>query len=85
VVGAAADVQSRIQAALQKDASLSNSDIRVGVTKDTVELSGVVQSADQEDKARSIAEQNAGGMQVIDHLQVTNTGKPPSPLSVPPR
>jgi osmotically-inducible protein OsmY len=50
------------------------------ITDNSVELSGTVASKADKDKARSIAESNAGGRKVVDHIEVS--GRPPA---APPR
>lgn len=65
-----AEAQSNIQKALQQDKSLSNANIAVTVNKNKVELTGMVASKDQKKTAKQIAESNAGGMKVVDHLKV---------------
>lgn len=68
------DVQDKIQKAIQQDPSLSGANINVSVTGNKVELTGTVSSKDQKDAAKRIAESNAGGMKVIDHLKVESKG-----------
>src|SRR5215510_408905 len=80
-----ADVQSNIQKALQQDPNLANANIAVNVNGSKVELTGTVASKEQKKSAKQIAESNAGGMKVADHLKVEhsskeskdNTSKPP--------
>ena len=73
-------VQSTIQTALQQDPTLSGANINVNVTdKNKVELTGTVSSKDQKTTAKRIAETNAGGLKVADHLKVEhgNNNAPP--------
>jgi|SRR5579864_451804 len=65
-----ADAQSNIQKALQQDQSLSNANITVTVKDDKVDLTGTVANKGQKKTAKKIAESNAGGMKVMDHLKV---------------
>lgn len=76
------DVQSNIQKALQQDSSLASANINVNVTKDNkVELTGTVADKEQKKAAKKIAESNAAGYKVVDHLKVagasTNSSTPP--------
>lgn len=76
-----ADAQSNIQKALQQDQSLANANINVSVNDNKVELTGTVASKEQKKTAEKIAESNAGGMKVVDHLKVEgakdNSSYPP--------
>lgn len=66
-----AETQSNIQKALQQDQSLSKANITVSVLDNKkVELTGTVANKDQKKAAKQIAESNAGGMKVVDHLKV---------------
>lgn len=78
------DVQDKIQKAIQQDSSLSGANINVSVSGDKVELNGTVASRDQKKTAKQIAESNAGGMKVVDHLKVEGGASPTSP-SAPPK
>lgn len=76
------DVQSNIQKALQQDSSLSSANINVNVTKgNKVELTGTVADKEQKKTAKKIAESNAAGYKVVDHLKVagssTKSSNPP--------
>jgi osmotically-inducible protein OsmY len=73
------DVQSNIQAALQKEPTLANSNIQVNVTNKAVELSGTVSSAEEKKTAEQIAKSNAAGRKVKSHLKVSSAapGAPP--------
>lgn len=77
-------IQDKIQKAIQQDSSLSGGNINVNVSGDEVELSGAVNSKDQKKTAKQIAESNAGGMKVVDHLKVSGGENPTSP-STPPK
>ena len=68
--GNPSEAQGNIQKALQQDPKLANSNITVTTQGDKVELTGTVASKDQKKTAKHIAEQNAGGMKVVDHLKV---------------
>lgn len=76
------EVQSNIQKALQQDSSLSSANINVNVTKgNKVELTGTVADKEQKKMAKKIAESNAAGYKVVDHLKVagssTKSANPP--------
>lgn len=75
------DVQDKIQKAIQQDSSLSGANINVSVNGDKVDLTGTVASKDQKKTAKQIAESNAGGMKVMDHLKVS--GGEASPTTPP--
>lgn len=72
------DVQDKIQKAIQQDSSLSGANVNVNVSGNKVELTGTVASKDQKKTARQIAESNAGGMKVVDHLKVSGSETSPS-------
>jgi osmotically-inducible protein OsmY len=78
------DVQDRVQKALQQDSSLTGSNINVSVQNNRVELTGTVASRDQKKTARDIAENNAAGMKVVDHLKVSSSASTSTP-STPPK
>ena len=67
------DVQGNIQKALQQDPTLANANISVAVNGNKVELTGTVASKEQKQTAKQIAESNAGGMKVVDHLKVEHS------------
>ena len=78
---ASGDLQSNIQKAFQQDSSLANANINVNVTGDNkVELTGTVADKEQKKTAKKIAEQNAAGYKVVDHIKVEHSkeNKPPS-------
>lgn len=81
--GSSGDVQDKIQKALQQDSSLSSANINVSVAGNKVELNGTVASKDQKKTAKQIAESNAGGMKVVDHLKVS--GSESTSPSTPPK
>ena len=84
---AGTDVQGNIQKALQQDPSLANANINVSMTSDNkVELTGTVASKDQKKSAKQIAESNAAGYKVVDHLKVEHSGgsDKSTPTSTPP-
>jgi osmotically-inducible protein OsmY len=64
------DVQSEIQAALQKEPSLANASINVQVTAQSVDLSGTVPTKDAKDTAEQIAKAHSGGLEVKNRLKV---------------
>lgn len=66
----AADVQSEIQAAIQKEPTLSTASINVHVTGKNVELSGTVPNRDAKNTAEQIAKVHSGGLGVKNHLKV---------------
>lgn len=75
------DVQSNIQKAFQQDSTLANANINVNVTADNkVELSGTVADKEMKKTAKKIAEQNAAGYKVVDHIKVEHAkdNNPPS-------
>jgi hypothetical protein len=76
----ASSAGAQIQTALQKQPELSNVE-----TNDKIELAGTVASAADKDKARSIAEANAGGRKVVDNIKVSSSANSPAPTSPPPR
>jgi len=57
----------------------------VNETSDKIELAGTVASTADKDKARNIAEANAGGRKVVDNIKVSSSASSPSPTSPPPR
>ncbi len=78
------DVQDKIQKAIQQDSSLSGANVNVSVMGNKVELNGTVASKDQKKMAKQIAESNAGGMKVVDHLKVSKNENGNSPSSTNP-
>jgi osmotically-inducible protein OsmY len=78
------DVQDRVQKALQQDSSLTGANINVSVQNNRVELTGTVASRDQKKTAHDIAENNAAGMKVVDHLKVSSSASTSTP-STPPK
>ena len=74
---------AQIQAALQKEAALSN--VMVNETSDKIELAGTVATDADKDKARSIAEANAGGRKVVNNIKVGGNASAPSTTSPPTR
>jgi len=78
------DVQDKVQKALQQDSSLSGANINVSVENNRVELTGTVASRDQKKTAHDIAENNAAGMKVVDHLKVSSSASTSTP-STPPK
>lgn len=75
------DVQEKIQKAIQQDSTLAGANVNVSVNNNQVELTGTVANKDQKKTVKEIAESNAGGMKVVDHLKIE--GKGPS-SSTPP-
>jgi hyperosmotically inducible periplasmic protein len=74
---ATGDVQGDIQSALQKDPTLSSSNVNVKVSGQNVELTGTVASADAKDKAEQIAKAHSGGMNVKNNIKVSSSGAAP--------
>ena len=73
-----ADLQSRIQSALQKEPEVGNANINVNVTDTTIELTGTVPSKSAERAAKRVAQANANGRKVVNHLQIgAGTSAPP--------
>ena len=64
-------IQDKIQKAIQQDSTLANTDITPSVSPDKIELNGTVASKDQKKTVKQIAESNAGGIKVVDHLKVS--------------
>lgn len=75
----AGDVQGDIQAALQKEPTLANSNINVQVSGQNVELTGTVPDQGAKDTAEQIAKAHAGSMGVKNHIKVAggSAGQPP--------
>jgi osmotically-inducible protein OsmY len=71
---AGGDIQMQIQNALQKEPTLSNDNISVNVTDDTIELSGTVNSGKEKQTAKRIAQSYAGNRKVKEHLTVSGQG-----------
>jgi osmotically-inducible protein OsmY len=76
--GSGNDVQTKIQSAIKQDSSLSDANVNVSVTGKTVELTGTAPNAKARKEAKKIAKENANGMKVVDHIQVSgqNSAKP---------
>lgn len=72
VSGASAQVQNRIQQALQKDAALASS-VNANVANNQVILSGTVPSAQEKQRAEELAEANADGLQVVNNINVSSS------------
>jgi osmotically-inducible protein OsmY len=69
---APADLQSRIQQALQRE-NLSN--INVVVSATTIDLSGTVSTGKEKQTAKRIAQSFAGNMKVVDRITVSGMGQ----------
>jgi hypothetical protein len=70
---ATGDVQTTIQSAIQKDATLANANITVEVKNGkAVELTGTVPNKDAKETAERIAKENSGGLKVKNHLKVAS-------------
>jgi osmotically-inducible protein OsmY len=67
----AADVQSDIQSALQKDPSLAGANVNVQVVGKTVELTGTVPTKDAKETAERIAKDHSGGLTVKNKIKVS--------------
>jgi invasion protein IalB len=74
---------AQIQAALQKEAALSN--VMVNETSDKIELAGTVASDADKDKARSIAEASAAGLKIVNNIKVSSNPSSPSSTTPPPK
>jgi osmotically-inducible protein OsmY len=74
-------LQSQIETALRNEPTLSNSNVNVNVTADTIELSGSVLTGKDRQTAKRIAQSFAGNRKVVDHITVSGQGssteKPP--------
>lgn len=57
----------------------------VNETSEKIELAGTVASDADKDKARTIAEANAGGLKVVNKIKVnsSNTSSPSTPTAPP--
>lgn len=64
------ETKGAIEAKLQSEPGLNSKDIQVTLSPNTVTLSGSVSSADDRDKAVSIAKSHAGDREVQDNLSV---------------
>jgi len=64
----------QVQNALQKEPTLSNDNITVSVTDDTIELNGTVSSGKEKQTAKRIAQSYAGNRKVKEHLTVSGQG-----------
>ena len=64
----------QVQNALQKEPTLSNDNITVSVTDDTIELNGTVSSGKEKQTAKRIAQSYAGNRKVKEHLTVAGQG-----------
>ena len=71
---AGGDIQMQVQNALQKEPTLSNDNITVSVTDDTIELNGTVSSGKEKQTAKRIAQSYAGNRKVKEHLTVAGQG-----------
>ena len=67
------DAQGNIQKALQQEPTLANANISATVSGNKVMLSGTVADKEQKKKAKEIAEANASGMKVVDHIKVEHS------------
>jgi osmotically-inducible protein OsmY len=65
------DAQTKIQSAIKADSSLSDANVSVNVSGNTVELTGTAPNAKARKEAKKIAKENANGMKVVDHIQVS--------------
>jgi osmotically-inducible protein OsmY len=86
---AGGDIQMQVQNALQKEPTLSNDNINVSVTDDTIELNGTVASNKEKQTAKRIAQSYAGNRKVKEHLTVSgqapdnNATNPPGSTTNP--
>jgi hypothetical protein len=77
---AGGDVQGNIQSAIQKDPSLSSSNVTVNVNAGkSVDLTGTVPTKDAKDSAERIAKENSGGLKVKNHLKVAGASSDTTP------
>jgi osmotically-inducible protein OsmY len=70
------DIQSQIQQALRNEPALSPtvaSNISVNVIGNNLVLSGVVPSEADKEKVHQVAQQKAGGMQIVNNVQVSSS------------
>jgi osmotically-inducible protein OsmY len=79
------DVESTIQQAIQKDPSLSSSNIQVKATNKDVTLSGTVNSDDEKKTAEQIAKTNAGTRKVKNHIKVKSASSTAPSTSATPK
>ena len=85
---APADLQPRIQQALQRE---NLSGINVVVSGTTIDLSGTVSTGKEKQTAKRIAQSFAGNMKVVDRITVsgpspsvpTSSAEPVTPKNVP--
>lgn len=63
-------VAANIQKALDQEPNLASANISATISGDKVELTGTVANKEQKKTAKQIAESNAGGIKVVDHLKV---------------
>jgi osmotically-inducible protein OsmY len=68
------DLQTKIQSAIKSDSTLSDANVNVNVSGNTVELTGTAPNAKARKEAKRIAKENANGMKVVDHIQVSGQG-----------
>ena len=77
----------QVQNALQKEPTLSNDNITVSVTDNTIELNGTVATAKEKKTATRIAQSYAGNRTVKEHLTVSannqGTTNPPGNMNNP--
>jgi osmotically-inducible protein OsmY len=72
---AGADLQSQIQNALKNEPTLSNDNVNVTVSEDSIDLSGSVATGKEKQTAKRIAQSYAGNRKVKDHLTVSGRGQ----------
>ena len=76
------DVQTKIQSAIQQDATLSqNANVNVNVQNNQLVLTGTVPNEEAKRRAEQIAQSNASssGLAVVDQITVANATTTPCP------
>lgn len=71
---ATGDLQGQIQNALKNEPTLSNDNINVNVTDNTIDLTGSVATGKEKQTAKRIAQSYAGNRKVKEHLTVSGKG-----------
>lgn len=66
-----ADLQTQIQAAMQKEPTLANDSVNVSVSDDTITLAGTVANNREKQTAMRIAQSYAINKKVVSHLTVS--------------
>jgi hypothetical protein len=79
---AAADLQKRIEAALQRDPTLSGASITVNVTDDAIDISGNANTNKERLAARRIVQSFAANRRVRERITVAGVQSPETPQPV---